>query len=177
MKVIPSADTVNIERFSDNIKIAVFFAAHIAVYLIKRDKEGNEITVVVGAQKTTTVDFADDYVATGGPLTITKTFDGDADKLSQEQKDGVAFHVTGPDGYDTTFTYADMTEGSKTLEDLMPGEYRVEESNQFFDGYTCATTYQVGSENSQKVDLTADGAAISVTNTYTKNTTIKSTNV
>jgi pilin isopeptide linkage protein len=63
-----------------------------------------------------------------------------------------------------------MTEGSKTLEELMPGEYRVEESNQFFDGYTCATTYQVGIESRQKVDLTADGAAISVTNTYTKNT-------
>ena len=105
-----------------------------------------------------------------GPLTITKTFDGDEDKLSQDQKDGVTFHVTGPNDYDTTFTYADMAEGSKTLEELMPGEYRVEESNQFFDGYTCATTYQVGSESSQKVDLTADGAAISVTNTYTKNT-------
>ena len=132
--------------------------------------EGNEITVVVDAQKTTTVDFADDYIATGGPLTITKTFKGDADKLSQTQKGEVTFRVTGPDGYDRTFTYADMAAGSKTLEDLMPGEYRVEESNQFFDGYTCATTYQVGSENSQKVDLTADGAAISVTNTYTKNT-------
>ena len=132
--------------------------------------EGNEITVVVDAQKTTTVDFADDYIATGGPLTITKTFKGDADKLSQTQKGEVTFRVTGPDGYDTTFTYADMTEGSKTLEELMPGEYRVEESNQFFDGYTCATTYQVGSESSQKVDLTADGASISVTNTYTKNT-------
>ena len=76
-----------------------------------------------------------------------------------------------PDGY--TFTYADMTDGSMELTDLLLGDYTVTETNANLAGYTVTTTYQVAAEaettSQATVTLTDDSElVITVKNTYTK---------
>jgi len=102
-------------------------------------------------------------------LTISKVWNGDDAKLTAAQKNSVVFSVVGPAGYSSSFTYADMTNGSKTLEHLTLGEYTVTESNNSFENFEITTTYKVGSTATNSVTL-VDGTTktITVTNNVNK---------
>ena len=66
-----------------------------------------------------TVAVTNNYNKQEGSLTVTKTWTGDDSLLTEAQKNGVTFTVTGPkqkasdaSTYSTSFTYAQMTNGS-----------------------------------------------------------------
>ena len=67
-----------------------------------------------------------------GSLKVEKSLVGLAadTSLSDDQKKGIVFTVTGPNDYESTFTYADMEEGVYTINDLPIGEYTVTETVQ-----------------------------------------------
>ena len=104
---------------------------------------------------------------TKGSLKVTKTIAGDAsvDTLTTAQKQAIVFTVTGPNGYSTSFTYADMEDGSKTLDELEIGDYTVTEDAQgsVVAGYTLAVEGN-GSVASVRAGSTAQ---LALTNTYT----------
>ena len=144
----------------------------------------NEVLLGDGGKATVTV--TNTVTQLKGGLTITKTFAGDTGELTEAQKNAIKFTVTGP--VDTTFgdsntnilnlTYADFKNGRYTVDGLIPGQYKVKESNNRIAGYQVTTTYQVGTvitegvETSITVPAAAEGssggAAISFTNTYRK---------
>lgn len=107
-----------------------------------------------------------------GSLTVKKKFAG-AKALTNEEKGAISFTVTGPNGYKESFTYAEMTDGEKALNNLTLGEYSVTESKAGKSGYTLETTYKVDGEENSKVELTdaALTGTVEVTNTYTFITT------
>ena len=125
----------------------------------------NENITVEGG-KTTEVEVTNTYTLIKGSLKVTKTFAGD--ELTAIQKAGISFVVTGPDGYEAEFTYAQMTDGEMILEDLVPGEYTVVESNADVEGYTVTTTYSV--EDGKATVVAEETAEVDVTNTYTRKT-------
>lgn len=104
-----------------------------------------------------------------GSLKVAKSFAGDlsADKLTGAQKEAITFEVKDADGKAvSTFTYADMTDGSITIGNLAPGNYTVEETNGNVDGYTTTISYSVeGGSVAVAKDQTA---SVTVTNTYEK---------
>ena len=81
----------------------------------------------------------------------------------------MTFTVSGPNNYSTSFTYADMTSGSKTLEHLALGEYTVTESSNTVTGFTITAKYEVGENETNKVTIAdGDNKTIAVTNTVTE---------
>ncbi len=102
-----------------------------------------------------------------GSLKVTKSFAGDS-ALSKEEKNAIVFTVEGPNDYSITFTYADMPDGSKTLENLVPGTYTVTESKAGKDGYSLSTTYNVGDDGTVSVVAGDTPTELIITNTYTQ---------
>ena len=64
-----------------------------------------------------------------GSLEIRKSFAGNTEKLSDEDKNKISFTVEGPQWPDTqSFTYAQMEKGVKRYEDIKLGSYTVTEN-------------------------------------------------
>ena len=65
-----------------------------------------------------------------GSLKIKKNIVGLAagTELTAAQKEAIEFTVTGPNEYESTFTYADMANGEITIDNLPVGEYTVSEN-------------------------------------------------
>ena len=106
-----------------------------------------------------------------GGLTITKTFAGNTNKLSADDKAKISFTVSGPEWDDPqTVNYADMENGVKTFTGIELGEYTVAEN--VAEGKTYTTTYKVGSTGTETagtsatVDVGASGTTVAFTNTY-----------
>ena len=104
-------------------------------YKTKSATETQTLASVAADATQNKIEFTNEYEL--GSLTITKTFEGG---ISDTQKNGVTFTVTGPNDYSTTFTYAQMESGSKTLTGLKLGEYAIAESENTFDGYKLTVT-------------------------------------
>ena len=75
------------------------------------------------------------------------------------------FRVTGPDGYDQTFTYSQFTNGEYVIPDLPTGTYSVQESGAAVSNYNLSVAYS-GNGNVTK----GNTATITVTNTYARQT-------
>ncbi len=105
-----------------------------------------------------------------GSLRLTKVFEGE--EIADEDKGGVIFTVAGPDDFSATKSYAEFDEdGSWTIEGLVPGEYSVSEENAEVDGYDVTTSFSVGDEEKQSVDVEAFATAeMTIANTYSKQT-------
>ena len=80
-----------------------------------------------------------------GTLELVKTVTGD--RTFEQVKTNITFTISGPDGYTKTVTGAQLVEaGNKImLTGLTPGSYTVTETGRDAGGYTCSTTYQIGS--------------------------------
>lgn len=127
----------------------------------------NSVEIADGDSKTVTV--TNDVNKLEGSLTITKTWTGDFATLTNEQRNGVTFTVTGPqqhssdpDIYRNVFTYADMDNGSMTLNQLTPGTYTVVETNNAFENYIVTTTYSA-SDGGTSSTVVADGETRTIT--------------
>ena len=132
-------------------------------YAVGDDETGTVALTSDGAA----VNVTNDYNKQEGSLTVTKTFTGDHAKLTADQKNAISFTVTGPGDYEESFTYADMTGGSKTLEHLALGKYTVTESNTSVTGFSVVTTYEVGETKTNEVTLAdGDDKTVAVTNDY-----------
>ena len=130
----------------------------------------NDIKVTVTANNTEgiqTAEFTNNIGDNLGSLEVKKVIAGalEAGDLTKEQKEAIHFKVTGPDGFSKEFTYADMTNGEKTFEELQPGEYTVTETIGTVEGYTLTTTYDV--EGGKATVKAGETAKVTVTNTYT----------
>ena len=81
-----------------------------------------------------------------GSLIIIKTFHGVED-VNPNALAGLTFRVTGPDGYDQTFYYAQFTGGTYTITGLKPGTYDVVETNAdgLLTGYKLVASTKSGS--------------------------------
>ena len=134
-------------------------------YKVGDEATGTAVVTTSGA----TVNVTNNYNKQEGSLTVTKTWTGDDAKLTDAQKNAVTFTVSGPNNYSTSFTYADMTSGSKTLEHLALGEYTVTESSNTVTGFTITAKYEVGENETNKVTIAdGDNKTIAVTNTVTE---------
>ncbi len=111
-----------------------------------------------------------------GSLKIKKTIVGaDLEDFTAEQKALITFTVTGPDGYERTFTLADLDENGEILiPDLKPGTYTVTEMRpdpSTPEGFVFVST--VYSVLNGQTEVVKDGTAeVLVTNTYRKVTDI-----
>ena len=137
------------------------------------DATGNSTTVTVTAGDTTAANASASFTnnINVGSLTITKTFAGNTDKLTDADKAKVSFTVSGPQWTEAqTLSYADMVDGVKTYENIELGDYTVTESTG--DGKTYTTTYKVGSDGTETTGTTAtatvgaSGTTVAFTNTY-----------
>ncbi len=108
-----------------------------------------------------------------GSLTITKNILG---RYETDLPDNYnpKFRITGPNGYNETIDWVGMgtlsTTKTKTIADLKPGEYTVEEiaDTAKIPGYTVKTE---SDKNDNKVTVPANGTAtITITNTYAPET-------
>ena len=141
-------------------------SAAITGYTLAVSGEGNVTATKEGATKALTNTYTEDK----GSLTVTKTWEGDDSKLTQDQKNAVTFTVSGPNGYSAEFTYGQMTDGSKTLDDLSLGEYTVTESNKNVEGFTISTVYKVGDSETGTAVISSNGDSktVDVTNNVTE---------
>ncbi|MGN0194049.1 MAG: hypothetical protein ACI39G_02935 [Pseudoramibacter sp.] len=109
-----------------------------------------------------------------GSLKIDKHIAGalKAENLTDTQKKALTFKVAGPSGSADpktyTFTYADMTDGSKTLENLDPGTYTLTEITGHLDGYTFTCQIDGKNQNAETVAIAAGKTeTVTITDTYT----------
>ena len=119
--------------------------------------------------ETAEVTVTNTYEEDKGSLKVTKGFEGIiAKNLTKEQKESIVFKVTGPEDYEKEFTYAEMTDGVMTLDDLTPGEYTVIEVGADELGLTNfvfkETTYSV--EDGKTTVVKDETAKVTVTNKY-----------
>ncbi len=134
-------------------------------------------TALTDKKMSAEVTVTNTYTQKKGNLTVKKSFAGDlaAADLTEEQKKAITFEVYGPVPAEgdapkaANFSYFDMEGGSKTITDLVPGEYVVKETNGNVDGYTVVTTYSV-TDGKAEVKAETTPAAVTVTNTYTQKT-------
>lgn len=105
--------------------------------------------------------FTNTYTRQKGNLEVQKTFEAPS-TLTTEKRSAITFTVTGPDpSMPQTFTYAQMTDGKKTFENVITGEYTVKETNADVDYFERTTTVSVNSgEDTTYSD--ANGATASV---------------
>ena len=103
--------------------------------------EGYTITLEDGDDETVSVN--NHYDKQSGDLTITKTFAGDKDGLTEDDKNKIKFFIKGLNsGYEKTVTYADFGgSNSYTLSDIPLDEYTVSESNANVTGYVVTASY------------------------------------
>lgn len=135
-------------------------------------------SVLLEDADTKTITVSNNVNKLEGSLTIAHTWAGDYAKLTAEQRNGITFTVTGPkqvstdaDAYSTTFTYADMISGTRTLERLTLGTYVVTESNNTFSGFNTGVTYVANAAQTNSVILDdGDSKTITATTTITERT-------
>ena len=101
-------------------------------------------------------------------LVIGEVWSGDDDRLTTAEKNAFTYIVTGPNSYNSTFTYADMTNNINTLEHLQLGEYAVSQTNNTVENFTITTNYSVGSASTNTVNLTVSGGRVNVNNAVNK---------
>lgn len=104
-----------------------------------------------------------------GALKVTKSIAGalSADQLTDDQKAAITFEVKNGSGQTVrTFTLADMTDGSFTVGNLVPGTYTVTETRGDVPGYSSTTSYSV--ENGKTAVAADQTSEVTVTNTYKK---------
>lgn len=111
-----------------------------------------------------TVSFENSYKQQTGKLKIKKTFSGA--ELTEEQKNKIQFKITGPNGYENTIDYLDMTDGELTINDLPLGTYKVEE----VDGTGNVTGYTLAVTGEGNCVLSTENETVTKTihNKYTK---------
>ena len=133
--------------------------------------DGTSGTIVAGKVADAAPEASFTNTKNKGGLTITKTFAGNTDKLTEDDKNAISFTVTGPEWDEPqTFTYADMDKGVITFEGIRLGDYTVTESNG--SDKLFVTTYKVAGEGTGQTGITAvatvdaDGETVSYTNTY-----------
>ena len=104
-----------------------------------------------------------------GTLVITNTWAGDYNRLTTAQKNAITFVVSGPSGYSSSFTYADMVNNSKSIDSLELGEYTVTETNNTIENFTVTPSFSVNNVSTNQVTLT-DGTSktVAVTNNINK---------
>lgn len=137
------------------------------------DRKGN-LTATADKGVTSPVSFTNRYHT--NKLVLTKTFDEEkcATKLTDEQKEKITFHVTGPKSFDQTVSYADFdANGKYVFTELEPGKYNVEEENQVIVGYICKTTYTVDANPAGNGDVVFDESrsdehSVAITNKYSE---------
>ena len=120
-------------------------------------------TVSKTSTEHSTVELINKFTKDVGSLKITKTLGANAPQ-GADQKTYV-FNVTGPDGYDKDFEIEGA--GSKTITDLVPGNYTVTEKKDgaAINGYDLEVTGDDGKTVEVKVD---EVSSVSITNTYTQ---------
>ena len=120
-------------------------------------------TVSKTSTEHSTVELINKFTKDVGSLKITKTLGANAPQ-GADQKTYV-FNVTGPDGYDKDFEIDGA--GSKTITDLVPGNYTVTEKKDgaAIDGYDLEVTGDDGKTVEVKVD---EVSSVAITNTYTQ---------
>ena len=120
-------------------------------------------TVSKTSTEHSTVELINKFTKDVGSLKITKTLGANAPQ-GADQKTYV-FNVTGPDGYDKNFEIDGA--GSKTITDLVPGNYTVTEKKDgaAIDGYDLEVTGDDGKTVEVKVD---EVSSVTITNTYTQ---------
>ena len=128
----------------------------------------SEVSVTAGSvtlqkDEEGTVTLKNVYGENPGSLSIVKTFIGNPEDADLSE---LTFHITGPDGYEKTVTYAEFTSGSYTLTDLTPGTYTVTETN----AGTLIADYHLVTETSitaGEADVTEEkGGMIDLKNVY-----------
>ena len=101
-------------------------------------------------------------------LTIAEVWTGDDNRLTTAEKNAFTYVITGPNSYSATFTYADMTQNSKVLEDLKLGEYVISQTNNTVENFNITTAFSVGGSVTNRVNLAYGGAQFTVTNNVNK---------
>ncbi len=99
-------------------------------------------------------------------LVITKRWTGDTEGLTEAYRDGISFVVTGPDDFYRRVSYSQFRNDMITIRNLPFGSYSVEETGQALEGYEVTPQYEVNGRRTRRVELTREGAAITVTNSY-----------
>ncbi len=119
---------------------------------------GIDKPVTVVADQVTEVNVTNTYTQKPGSLKIAKSVVGGGDEAANKT---FTFTVTGPN-YSNTVTI--IGTGEETLNDLVPGEYKITEQNADIDGYTLEVT-----GNGETKTVTADQVAeFDITNEYTQ---------
>ena len=122
---------------------------------------------------TTAAEITNSYTETSetGNLTIKKTFAGNTDKLTKEDKEKITFTVIGPQWTTAQpLAYKDMENGTHTYRNIKLGDYTVTENTG--TGKTYTTTYKVGSDGTAVAGTTASVTVgtsetiVEFTNTY-----------
>ena len=143
-------------------------------------EEAVKVTYGASKEEVDSEDAADELTVSNpytkrGNLEIRKAFEGI--EPSDELKEAITFTVTGPNEFEETKKLAEFTEDESgnavwRLNDIVPGEYTVTETNAEVPGYLLMTTYAVGDEANEGT-CTVDAYATTnmiVTNTYAPNT-------
>ena len=103
----------------------------IGTYVVEEDDasvEGLNLTVTgigevqVVSDTITTDTVVNNYTEDLGRLIVKKTFTGLPEGTNVNE---LAFHITGPNGYDQTVYYIQFTDGIYVIENLPLGEYTV----------------------------------------------------
>ena len=127
--------------------------------------DGTSGTIVAGKVADAAPEASFTNTKNKGGLTITKTFAGNTDKLTEDDKNAISFTVTGPE-WDEPQTFTCVI----TFEGIRLGDYTVTESNG--SDKLFVTTYKVAGEGTGQTGITAvatvdaDGETVSYTNTY-----------
>ena len=145
----------------------------IGTYVVEEDDasvEGLNLTVTgigevqVVSDTITTDTVVNNYTEDLGRLIVKKTFTGLPEGTNVNE---LAFHITGPNGYDQTVYYIQFTDGIYVIENLPLGEYTVTETNAegLVLGYTLMTT----SVTTNSGEITkGDEIVVELTNNYQK---------
>ncbi|MDO4484245.1 MAG: hypothetical protein Q4C54_07390, partial [Clostridia bacterium] len=99
-----------------------------------------------------------------GKLKLVKAVSGAT--LTDAQKQAMTFTVTG-EGYSKTIKYSEFVNNEYTIDNLLPGEYTVEETNADIPGYKRTTVITVNSNVTNKATVPALGMVqVDMTNRY-----------
>ena len=99
------------------------------------------------------------YVEAGATATLsikytwTEPAEAEANEAPMSETGSLEFEIIGPDGYNKKITYAQFTNGTYELDNLVPGEYAVIEKN----AEGLVTAYTLKSESTTGMALTVGG--------------------
>ena len=101
-------------------------------------------------------------------LIVNNFWTGDDSRLTSAEKNAFTYIVTGPNSYNESFTYEDMVNNIKTLEDLKLGAYTVVETNNIVENFVITVAYDVSGTATNTINLAAGGGRVNVTNNVNK---------